>query len=73
MIVMKMILEYEIKNEKLKKMVEDKADELDISVDQLVSNYINRGLMSDAINEDVFWRLHSDEYLSQINDTLYVD
>ena len=44
-----MILGYEIKNEKLKKMVEDKADELNISVDQLISNYINRGLMSDGI------------------------
>lgn len=68
-----MILGYEIKNEKLKKMVEDKADELNISVDQLISNYINRGLMSDGINEDVFWRLHSKEYLKQINDTLDVD
>ena len=68
-----MDLEYEIKNEKLKKMVEKKAEELGISVGQLISNYINRELMSDAINEDVFWRLHSKEHLNHVNDTLNVD
>ena len=68
-----MLFGYEIKNKKLKRMVENKADELNISVEQLISNYINRGLMSDGINEDVFWRLHSEEYLKQINDTLDVD
>ena len=68
-----MELEYEIRNEKLKKMVEKKAEELGISLNQLISNYINRELMSDGINEDVFWRLHSEEYLKQINDALNVD
>lgn len=68
-----MELDYEIKNEKLKKMVEDKADELGISVNQLISNYINRGLMSDGLNEDVFWRFHSEEYLKQVKDALNVD
>ena len=69
----KMILGYEIKNNKLKKMVEDKAEELGISADQLISNYLNRGLMSDGLNEDVFWRLHSEEHLKEINDALNVD
>ena len=54
-------------------MVEKKAEELGISVGQLISNYINRELMSDAINEDVFWRLHSKEHLDYVNDTLDVD
>lgn len=68
-----MDFEYEIKNVKLKKMVEKKAEELGISVDQLIYNYINRELMSDAINEDVFWRLHSKKHLDQVNDALNVD
>lgn len=68
-----MILGYEIKNQKLKKMVEDKAAQMGISVNQLISNYINRGLMSDGLNEDVFWRLHSEETLKEINDALNAD
>ena len=65
--------EYEIKNEKLKKMVEEKAEELGISVGQLIYNYINRGLLSDGLTEDVFWKLHSEEYLNEINEALGLD
>lgn len=65
--------EYEIKNEKLKKMVEEKAEELGISVGQLIYNYINRGLLSDSLNEDVFWILHSNEHLKEINEALGLD
>lgn len=65
--------EYEIKNEKLKRMVEEKAEELGISVGQLIYNYINRGLLSDGLNDDVFWKLHSEEYLKKINEALGLD
>lgn len=68
-----MELEYEIKNKKLKKMVEEKANEIGISVKQLIYNYINRGLLSDGLNEDVFWELHSEEHLKEINDVLGLD
>lgn len=68
-----MDVQYEIKNEKLKKMVENKADQLKISVNQLISNYINRGLMGDNCNEDTFKKLHSEKFLIEINEALDVD
>lgn len=64
---------YEIKNTKLKKLVEIKAGELNISVDELIWRYVNRGLMGDGLNEDVFNEFHSDEYLSSIIKTLGLD
>ena len=48
-------IDYEIKNKKLKKMVEKKAKELNMSVDDLIWGYVNRGLMSDNISDEVFW------------------
>lgn len=63
---------YEIKNEKLKKLVVKKAQELHISVDKLIWNYINRGLMDDSF-EDVFEEVHSDEFLKEVNEALDVD
>ena len=52
-----MIFGYEVKNKKLKKMLEIKAQELHISLDRLIWNYVNRGLMGDNINEDKFKEL----------------
>lgn len=68
-----MEINHEIKNEKLKKMVEKKADQLKIPVDQLISNYINRGLMGDGCNEDTFKKLHSDKFLKDVDKALGVD
>lgn len=68
-----MEINYEIKNEKLKNMVENKADELNISSEQLISNYISRGLMGDCCNEDAFKKLHSEKFLKDVNDALDVD
>ena len=42
-----MYIGYEFTNEKLKEIVEKKAELLGISVDRLIWNYINRGLMGD--------------------------
>ena len=64
---------FEIKDEKLKKMVEKKAEELGITVDELVWRYVNRGLMSDSINEDVFRRNHSEEFLREVDEALGFD
>ena len=64
---------YEIKNEKLRKMVEKKAEELGMTADRLIWGYLNRGLMNDSYNEDVFKRLHSEEYLLQVNEALGLD
>lgn len=64
---------YEIKNERLKENVEKKANELNMTIDDLIWGYINRGLMSDALSDEVFNRLHSNEYLSKVNETLGID
>lgn len=63
---------YEVKNKKLKRMVEKKAKELNITVNDLIWGYINRGLMSDNISRDVFEDNHS-RFLKEVNDTLRVD
>ena len=65
-----MIFGYEVKNKKLKKMLEIKAQELHISLDRLIWNYVNRGLMGDNINEDKFKELHSEEFLKEVNEAL---
>lgn len=64
---------YEIKNEKLKKLVEKKAKEWGMSVDRLIWGYINRGLMEDNFDEDVFVEVHSEKFLKEVNDALGVD
>lgn len=61
---------FEIKNKKLKEMVEEKANELNIPVEELIWGYINRGLMSDNLNEEVFNHSHSKEFLDEVNDAL---
>ena len=61
---------FEIKNQKLKEMVEEKANELNIPVEELIWGYINRGLMSDNLNEEVFNHSHSKEFLDEVNDAL---
>lgn len=68
-----MIFGYEVKNKKLKKMLEIKAQELHISLDRLIWNYVNRGLMGDNINEDKFKELHSEEFLKEVNEALGLD
>lgn len=71
--VISMDIDYEIENEKLKRMVENKARQLKIPVNQLISNYINRGLMGDCCNEDTFKKLHSDKFLKDVDEALDVD
>ena len=68
-----MTVEYEVKNRKLKKMLEKKACQYHISLDQLIWNYINRGLVGDFLDEDDFKKWHSDEFLKEVNDALDVD
>lgn len=61
---------YEIKNKRLKVLVENKANELGISTDRLIWNYIHRGLFGDYLSENNFKRLHSKEFLKEVNDAL---
>ena len=68
-----MTIEYEVKNKKLKRMLEKKAEEMHISLDRLIWNYINRGLMGDNMSEEKFREFHSEEYLKMVNDALDVD
>ena len=68
-----MQLEYNLKNEKLKKIVEKQAKELNMTVNELIWGYINRGLMGDALNEENFNKLHSKNFLKIVDETLNVD
>lgn len=68
-----MQLHYEVQNQKLKKMLLKKANDLHISLETLIWNYINRGLMDDNINEDIFEEVHSESFLNEVNDALDVD
>ena len=65
-----MEVQYQIIDKKLKKLVEDKAKEVHMSVENLITCYINRGLMSDSIGEDVFAHNHSEEFQQEVNETL---
>ena len=51
-------------------LTEKKAEELHISVDQLIWNYVNRGLMEDNLDEDLFEEVHSEEYLNEVKQAL---
>lgn len=50
-----------------------KAKEHNISVDQLIWNYVNLGLMGDNLDEDLFKKFHSEEYLKQVKEALGID
>ena len=54
-------------------MLEERAEELHISLDKLIWNYINRGLMKDNTSEEKFRQYHSEEFLKKVNDALDVD
>lgn len=68
-----MIFDYEFDNERLKMLTEKKAKELNISVDQLIWNYINRGIMEDNIDEDLFEEVHSKKYLTEVKQALGIE
>lgn len=70
---MTMDFHYKIKNKKLRELVEKKARETNRSVDEVIWGYINRGLMDDAIENEVFEHSHSKEFLNEVNDALGVD
>lgn len=62
---------YEIKNKKLKELVEKKAKETGRTSDEVVWGYINRGLY--LCGEDEYSHSHSDEFLRLVNETLGLD
>ena len=68
-----MEIEYDIKDKKLRELVEKKAQELHSSVSGLIWGYINRGVMEDNIGEEEFWENHSKKFLKEINDALGLD
>lgn len=65
-----MTLEYKIEDKKLKKMAEEKAQELNVSVDKLIWGYINRGLIDDNFDEEVFNKVHSEKFLKEVDNAL---
>ncbi len=68
-----MIFDYEFENERLKMLTEKKAKELNISVDQVIWNYINRGLMEDNVDEGLFEEVHSKKYLTEVKRALGIE
>ena len=68
--VILMEFHYEIGDEKLYAMVEKKAKELHTDVDELIWCYINCGLIDEGFNDDIFNKMHSNEYLSQVDEAL---
>ena len=65
-----MTLEYEIEDKKLKKMAEEKAQELNVSVYKLIWRYINRGLIDDNFDEELFNKVHSEKFLKEVDNAL---
>ena len=68
-----MLLKYEIKNKRLKELVEKKAEEFNTDVDDMIWCYVNRGLMSDTIDLDRLEEFHSEERYKEINKALGLD
>lgn len=66
-------IQYEIEDKKLRKLVEDKAKELHMSVGQLIWGYVNRGLMEDNMSEELFEENHSEAFLNEVNEALGLD
>ena len=64
---------YECDDDKLKVLIEKKAEELQMSPDRLVWNYIHRELMEDNIPDDDFNWLHSAEFLKEVDEALGLD
>lgn len=64
---------FEVKDKRLRDMLEKKAKENHITVDQQIWAYINRGLMGDGWNEDVFKKLHSEKFLNDVSEALGFD
>lgn len=46
-----------------------RAKELNMSVDDLIWGYVNRGLMSDNISDEVFWDNHT-RLIKEVNEKL---
>lgn len=68
-----MLFDYEFKNKKLKAWVEKEAEKYNTTVDDMIYCYINRELISDSLDEDTFYELHSKEYMDEVNSALNLD
>lgn len=64
---------YEIEDSKLLKMVENKAKDMHMSVNQLIWGYVNRGLMDDELDDEIFEKVHSEKYINEVNNALGLD
>lgn len=64
---------YEIEDSKLLKMVENKAKDMHMSVNQLIWGYVNRGLMDDELDDEIFEKVHSEKYLNEVNNAWGLD
>ena len=68
-----MTFHYEIKNKRLKELVERKAEEFNTDVDDMIWCYVNRGLMSDTIDLDRLEEFHTEKRYKEINEALGLD
>lgn len=58
-----------LKTKNSKKWLKKRAKELNMSVDDLIWGYVNRGLMSDNISDEVFWDNHT-RLIKEVNEKL---
>jgi hypothetical protein len=68
-----MAIDYRVKDKRLKEMLEKKAEKLHITLDTLIWNYINRGLMDDNLTEETFEEVHSEKFLKEVDEALGLD
>ena len=68
-----MTLHYEIKDKKLKELVEKEAEKCNASVDEIIWRYVNRGLMGDYLHKDELELFYSQIDFKKIDRDLGLD
>ena len=64
---------HEVKDDRLLELLQNKSSEMKISLKDVMWMYINRGILEDSIGDDVLFELHSEEYMSKVNEALGID
>ena len=64
---------HEVRDDRLLELLQNKSSEMKISLKDVMWMYINRGILEDSIGDDVLFELHSEEYMSKVNEALGID
>ena len=68
-----MTLYYEIKDKKLKELVEKEAEDCNSTVDEVIWRYVNRGLIGDYLHIHDLEPFHAQIDMTKINKDLGLD